>query len=302
MSLYYLANPNYGGWVSFTAHLALKHNLDVYKVCKINEKRTREFGYGVVYKNINSVNQSGVKIITALDKHHYHLCSLFPDNTSLVIHDPTELKQIPLEILKRFDIITIRQSVKDFLFNNYSIQSRFLVHPFYPYITTKQSNPTRAVSISRVDYDKHTDIILGANNPLPIVDIYGFVNRMYLHHKLDAELFTKSYKGSFKKDFNALNNILQDVKFVVDLSVIKNDGGGSQYTFLEAIHQDCILILHKNWLSKDSIFIDGYNCIAVSNSNELKEALNRIDVGDILINSKKLLEPHLEIVWCGWCG
>ena len=31
LNLVYMAKPPYGGWVSFTTHLALKYNLDLYK-------------------------------------------------------------------------------------------------------------------------------------------------------------------------------------------------------------------------------------------------------------------------------
>jgi hypothetical protein len=34
---------------------------------------------------------------------------------------------------------------------------------------------------------------------------------------------------------------------VVDLSVIKKDGRGTQYTFLEAVDAGCSLVLHKAW-------------------------------------------------------
>ena len=32
-------------------------------------------------------------------------------------------------------------------------------------------------------------------------------------------------------------SILKDADYMIDLSVIKGDGGGTQYSFLEAIHQ-----------------------------------------------------------------
>ena len=34
------------------------------------------------------------------------------------------------------------------------------------------------------------------------------------------------------------------------MSTIKNDGGGSQYTFLEAIYQGCVLILHRGQIQQ----------------------------------------------------
>jgi hypothetical protein len=52
-------------------------------------------------------------------------------------------------------------------------------------------------------------------------------------------------------------SILQNAKFVVDLSVITHDGGGTQYTFLEAIHEDCVLVLHKDWVRQGNTFQHG---------------------------------------------
>ena len=105
-----------------------------------------------------------------------------------------------------------------------------------------------------------------------------------------------NYRGKFPKDFYSLSNILSGSKFVVDMSRIKDDGGGSQYTFLEAIDFDCALILHSDWVnSPNSIFIAGENCYAVSNEDELVELLNsEPDVTSIIHNAKELLDPHLE--------
>jgi hypothetical protein len=43
-----------------------------------------------------------------------------------------------------------------------------------------------------------------------------------------------------------MSEILAEAKFVVDLSVLKHDGGSKQYTFLEAIRNDCGVILYIN--------------------------------------------------------
>ena len=44
------------------------------------------------------------------------------------------------------------------------------------------------------------------------------------------------------------------------MSIIKGDGGGTQYTFLEAIYHKCALILHHEWVSKGNTFIKDKNC------------------------------------------
>ena len=82
------------------------------------------------------------------------------------------------------------------------------------------------------------------------------------------------------------------------MSTIKNDGGGSQYTFLEAIYQGCILILHRDWIKQGSIFKEGINCLGADNPEELAKHLeSNIDIKPILKESLKLLKFHLEVKW-----
>ena len=45
INLIYMAKPIYGGWVTFTSHLTLKYNCNLYKVGKRSEKRLRDYGY-----------------------------------------------------------------------------------------------------------------------------------------------------------------------------------------------------------------------------------------------------------------
>ena len=41
ISLVYMANPIYGGWVTFSAHLSLRYNCDLYKIKKRSESRKK---------------------------------------------------------------------------------------------------------------------------------------------------------------------------------------------------------------------------------------------------------------------
>lgn len=318
MSLIYMAKPTYGGWVSFTAHLSLKYKYKVYKIGKRTEKlksgkdRLRNFGYGVTYQNISI--EDAIKLdnilITAIDKNYYKYLNHFK-KARLVIHDPTEIKgkscQPVIDHLNKFKIITIRKSVKRYLSKNHNIKAEFKVHPFYSYPVTKKPK-MGAVSISRIDFDKHIEVILEANKLLPIdnkIEIYGAANDRYVYFKLKPSNlnFEKYYKGKFKKSFVDLDGILSDKEFVVDLSAIKNDGGGSQYTFLEAIYQNCILVLSSKWLvDSGNIFINNVNCMVVENSNDIVKVIMKhkelgLDPKSIIMESKKILEPHIKVKW-----
>ena len=43
-NLIYLAKPIYGGWVTFTAHLCLKYNCDLFKITKRTESKKEIMG------------------------------------------------------------------------------------------------------------------------------------------------------------------------------------------------------------------------------------------------------------------
>ena len=93
-SLVYLAKPTYGGWVTFTVHLAKKFNYRLYKVGKRTEKFLRPFGYTIDYQNVSLDDLLKLPniIITAVDKHYWSILPYLPEDTKIVIHDPTELK------------------------------------------------------------------------------------------------------------------------------------------------------------------------------------------------------------------
>lgn len=306
--LFYCAKPVYGGWVSFTAHLALKHDLPIYKIGNRTEEKNRPFGYGIEYRNIApaDIKQFKNPLITAIDKNFYDHLKDFPDNTLVVIHDPSEVtkKTSPLliEHLKRFRIVVIRESVKKYLKERFGFESLFLIHPFYAYDFTKDPHPSKAVCISRIDFDKHIDIILEANKHLPAaqqITLHGAANNQYVFFKLEGLNFKKFYKGTFEKTFEALNAILKDAKWVVDMSVIKDDGGGSQYTFLEAIHQKCALVINSRWVDGYATpFKNGENCYVVKDGDELADLIKSDpNVSKILKNASELLEPHLKVDW-----
>jgi hypothetical protein len=315
-SLIYLAPCKYGGWVSFTAHLSLKYNLPLYKAGNKTEQRKdgtpilRNYGYGAKYQNlsIKDIQSKPNPIITAIHKKMYGSLESMPDGTFIVIHDPTELHgkaaKPLLEHINRFKIITIRKSVQDFIKEKYNLESTFIIHPFYEYPITKSINPQKNVCISRIDYDKHIDIILKANKSIPeanAIYLHGAANPFYPYNCLKGLDYEKYYKKAFKKDFKELDKILKDTKYVVDMSAIKNDGGGTQYTFLEAIYHKCILVLHKKWLSKESIFVSGINCYVVESESELAELINRDCTAShnsyLLDNSFEILKAHTSVNW-----
>ena len=231
-------------------------------------------------------------------------------NNILVIHDHRDISEKVVPYIKnKWKLVTIRKTVQEHLNTKYNLDSLFLYHPFYPYsVTSSKTHKQKkgAVSISRISFEKNTDIIIKANNMLTNqedqIKLYGCPSRMYVHLFLGGYNgdFNKYYYGIFDKSFSTLSNILDGVKFVVDLSVLKHDGGGTQYTFLEAIHNDCALILHRNWIEnvnpKYCDFKEGYNCFAVENEKELADLIRKDpDTVTVVQNARKLMNRHISI-------
>ena len=319
-NLLYLAKPIYGGWVTFTAHLSKKYDWPIYKITKKTEKNKRDYGYDCQYHNLCLADVLALDniIITAVDKHYWPFLHLFPKDTEIVIHDPTECKSSKSEnpliqglnpVLPNFKVITIRESVQNYLSQTFQIDSKYLRHPFYNYPKSdKEGLGYNAVCISRIDFDKNTDIILKANQLIKDkknqIYLFGAENRIYVHHKLNKLNIGEFWKGKFPKNLEPTyedKSILKDAKYMVDMSIIKGDGGGTQYTFLEAIYQDCVLVLHEEWVNKGSLFVSGVNCIVVSNEEELAKVMNvgiPEELYDIILqNSKKIIEDHLVVDW-----
>lgn len=272
--------------MSFTAHLALTTGFPVVKMSKRNENRYREFGYGVQYKNVCAIPSNCV--IVALDKHHYNWLDKIPNNSWIVIHDYTELTPTVREHLGRLRVITIRKTVQALIPG-----SLFLHHPFYCFALSSRA-PKRPLCLSRLDYDKNIELILEANRLGADVPLWGFANRLYIHHKLKKYDINSSYRGTFPKSFGRIAELLSEATALVDMSVIKNDGGGSQYTFLEAIHGGVPLVLHKRWVDvPESVWVAGENCLAVETPEELVSALAKTDKP----LASGLLQRHISEDW-----
>jgi hypothetical protein len=319
-NLLYLAKPVYGGWVTFTAHLSHKLKSPIYKIAGRNETFDREYGYECKYRNqsIGEIIKLDNILITAVDKHYWEYLHLFPPSTEIIIHDPTECKKSknknPLvqstdhnekPLLEHFKVITIRESVQEYLMNQFNVKSLFMPHPFFSYKIPKIDGlGYKCVSIARIDFDKNTDILLKANqlleNKSDHIYLFGAENRLYVHHKLKELNIQEYWKGKFPKNLSPVyeeKSILKDAKYMIDMSIIKGDGGGTQYTFLEAIYHDCLLVLHSDWINKGSLFTSGHNCIGVGSAEELAEFIKNdlpsSKYSEILMNSKKILENHV---------
>ena len=83
------------------------------------------------------------------------------------------------------------------------------------------------------------------------------------------------------------------------MRVIKNDGGGSQYTFLEAMYEKCALVINAKWVTGSRTeFVDGENCFVVEDEEDLVALLNKDpSTSRVVKGAEKLLEPHISVNW-----
>jgi hypothetical protein len=96
---------------------------------------------------------------------------------------------------------------------------------------------------------------------------------------------------------------------MVDMSSIKGDGGGTQYTFLEAIYMGCVLVLNSKWTNVEYSIFNNNNSIIVDDAETLVSTLenskkieNKYKLQGIIDNSKILLQAFiLETDWREEC-
>jgi hypothetical protein len=117
----------------------------------------------------------------------------------MVIHDHRDISENVVPFVKnKWKLVTIRKTVAEYLKTKYNLESLFLYHLFYPYSVDSKSQKRKkgAVSISRISFEKNTDIIIKANNLLrrreDLIKLYGCASRMYVHLFLNRHINIKS--------------------------------------------------------------------------------------------------------------
>lgn len=306
--LLYQAAPRFGGWVTFTAHLHKSLSECGYepvllKVGKSFEQRSRDFGYGISYQNVNREAISSMRfptIVTAVG--HDQSDSIgewLPKRSLLVVHDPTEMKGGLVGAIRHSEasVVSIRRKNVQNL-SALGVDSTFIPHPYSAVpIEPKVERKMNAISLSRLDWDKNIDIIVGANAQLPPelrVQIYGFENSMYTYNKLTNAFpnWKSEYRGRFGRAWGEAFRLAGQARYVVDMSLIKGDGGGTQYTFLEAWDAGAALVVHRKWLIPNDDLVEGKNTLAAGSPGELKEILTRSVNPSLIENGRASLAAH----------
>jgi hypothetical protein len=277
--LFYLADPKYGGWPTYASHLyrglvASGIAVSLYKIRPKSDGRNRDFGRGITYQNISlrdaiHVVQNTLSFVVCVGRgFHESAAVLIGAGAAVCVHDPTELKSPLTDAIQNATVVVIRETMLKHIPN-----AAFIKHPYCPRGGGRKER-SGACAISRIDHDKNTKIIVEANCRLAKpVAIYGAVNGIYSHFTLDASFpeWKRNYRGTpDASSLWACQKIACQFDTVIDLSVIKGDGAGTQYTFLEALDAGCGLILHRNW-NASGLLADV--SVSVGDARELIDAL-----------------------------
>lgn len=304
-NILYATKVNLGGWATFTVHLVNLleqegHVVNLFKIGNNTEAFTRPFGeHGVRYQNVAAedlsdfcISSSEYCIVAALGKHYVEdVEPLLKKGAGIVVHDTAESTNRMESVVKPW---CIRQELAK-LFP----EGRFIRHP---YVRADRGDGLFGmdkrkgyVATSRVDFDKNTTMILDAKRLGAKIDIVGFENRLYTKFKVcpDYPEWVQS-KGDHPRSGVGSFELLKGARGMVDLTDIKGDGGGTQYTFLEAWDAGAVPIIGQWWIRKRDDMVPGMNCYAVSDAQELAKLCKRWpgDAGELAIAGVNRLGYH----------
>lgn len=164
-----------------------------------------------------------------------------------VFHDPTELKSMPhVECVDPKRCIILRESNAA-----HQPDATLLPQPYVPYCeTTSFDRTVLAVSTARIDSIKQSHWIVEANRQLPRgrrVVMSGTPNRMYVYGKQKKypELLDVAQRPP---GWGSGAELCKNAVYSVDMSKIASDGGGLQYTTLEAIDAGAVPVVYSGWM------------------------------------------------------
>jgi len=295
VSLFYMSEAKYGGFATYTSHLCRsfrERDIDcsIYKIRNQTEARERPFMDGLTYRNLSLSTALeacyGPSIITATDTYRKDpepIRLMLMQGCGLVIHDKNEINaDLAYHIVRAGTICIAIRKVNVKMLESMGVMARYIPHPYVPCSYGKSSRIYHAVSTARLDWDKKTHWIAEANTKLPsecAIHMFGAHNRSYMFRKIyqqfpgweDKQHYTGPYyHGAFEPELGAAVGIYSSAGFAVDLSEIKGDGGGTQYTFLEAIDAGTPLVLNTAWFrTDDDTFVEGRNCLAIGCAEDL---------------------------------
>lgn len=270
-----------GGFAYYTAHLwrTMAAQAEIVRIGSKDESRPRTHALGFPYHIITLdtlLKRQGPILLAAHDPKmpQDHADLLLARGAWRVFHDPDDFGKYPIwnNHMDGERVICIRENGLQHLAG-----ATYIPHPYVQRRDTDRlpmkpyaARDWNAVSTAMISKRKNSQIILAANELVAEERrcvLHGLVERWF---KMDYPA-VESHPCRFGRHFDAGVQILRNARIQVDLSVFKNDGGGTQYTFLEGMDAGCKLIAHQTWLDYPGRLKDV--AYGVTNAQELADML-----------------------------
>lgn len=276
INLVYLSDNNTGGWVTFTVHLvksleAKGITCPIFKLRATSESHARNFGYGLPYHNttlaglLHSTKLYPTILVAVAKDYMEPAQELLDAGAHLVVHDPAEKSS---KLRYRFRPWCVRRIGERFVDGGY-----FIRHPYVRRGPPAYQQKQGVISLSRIDFDKHTEILLDANRQGAGIKIYGAENRLYTKFNIMPKYPEWKQGGTaFPREDGAAFKLLTGALGMADMSLIVGDGGGTQYTTLEAWDASTVPIIHREWVKPNDDMVPGQNCLIVHDGTSLATA------------------------------
>jgi hypothetical protein len=296
IALFFARKEAGGGSTSFTAHLHRALKLAGYKVKlfgftdKPREPRLLGKYAGVTWnfvtpKEAKHIVRNVPSLLTGPD-HSKVLAKTCGESTLIhdlinlgmrvVVHDPNEFRVY--DHLTNASIkqpICIRPTMRKFF-----PDAIFIPHPYVRSQTGWHGKDIGkrygvACSIARISFVKRTEIILEANRLLPKgleIKLLGQENRLYTYHKI-KKLFPEFKQGGYGFPLTWGASALQAMCYslAVDLTYLPDDGGGSQYSFMDSWDAGTVNVIHRDWLRYPGEMNHIENCLAINSAEHLAQ-------------------------------
>lgn len=294
LNLFFLVpSTQLGGCTSFTVHLykafeQLGYAPTLWRIGNGADSKPGVFPYGLRLWTCSqqtactlAANEPSIIVYCFWRKQGERAKPLIDLNVPMVVHDPAEFRDDSLEYMRAraYSPLVIRKANVAGL-AQCGITARYVPHPYVPIDVTRAAHFTHALCLARIDFRKRTHMIVEANarlSPSKAVHLYGEINRLYEFHLLRKKFpdWRQWYHGEFPAVFGQAARMFSLASYAVDLTQIRGDGGGTQYTFFEAWNAGVPLVLNRAWETcGDDEVRDGDSCVMVSSADELVRVLD----------------------------
>lgn len=302
VALFSLLMPTkFGGAMVYTAQLAQAlraqgHTPFLFRVCARMSKGLKPYTNGELHQDIHlkgaiAVAESMPSLITYVapwEDYSEAALALVAAGAHATLHDPADMAPAYVEALRARGtrVVAIRRTGEAKM-REMGLDATYIPHPYARVAPTKVMVPPheriQAVSVTRIDWRKYTHVICEANTLLEKhqrIQMHGALNRLYAHSTLDQKFpsWRDDYHGTYPPEEGAAVAINERASMSVDLTEISGggwDGGGTQYSFLEAWDAGAPLVVKRSWTRPNDSVREGETALAVDSAAELADVVRR---------------------------